>query len=57
MAANWKLIYENFQECYHCHNIHPELGPPIPQFRSPAMGTEGYDTGGYRSPPAGRPSR
>ena len=25
VAANWKLIHENFQECYHCAEIHPEL--------------------------------
>ncbi|HEY4850267.1 MAG TPA: SRPBCC family protein [Streptosporangiaceae bacterium] len=47
VAANWKLIYENFQECYHCAHIHPELVQAIPQFRSPAMGTGGYDPGGY----------
>jgi Rieske 2Fe-2S family protein len=47
VAANWKLIYENFQECYHCHNIHPELVSTIPQFKSPAMGAAGYDPGGY----------
>jgi Rieske 2Fe-2S family protein len=47
VAANWKLIYENFQECYHCANIHPELVQAIPQFRSPAMGTGGYDPSGY----------
>jgi glycine betaine catabolism A len=47
VAANWKLIYENFQECYHCSNIHPELVTTIPQFRSPAMGTDGYDPSGY----------
>jgi phenylpropionate dioxygenase-like ring-hydroxylating dioxygenase large terminal subunit len=47
VAANWKLIYENFQECYHCNHIHPELVQAIPQFKSPAMGTGGYDTGGY----------
>ena len=23
--ANWKLIHENYQECYHCPIIHPEL--------------------------------
>ena len=23
--ANWKLIHDNYQECYHCSNIHPEL--------------------------------
>ena len=47
VAANWKLIYENFQECYHCSHIHPELVEAIPQFRSPATGTGGYDLGGY----------
>jgi Rieske 2Fe-2S family protein len=47
VAANWKLIYENFQECYHCGTIHPELVQTIPQFRSPAIGTDGYDPGGY----------
>jgi Rieske 2Fe-2S family protein len=25
VAANWKLIAENYHECYHCTNIHPEL--------------------------------
>jgi Rieske 2Fe-2S family protein len=25
VRANWKLIHENFQECYHCSEIHPEL--------------------------------
>ena len=25
VAANWKVIAENYQECYHCPLIHPEL--------------------------------
>jgi Rieske 2Fe-2S family protein len=25
VAANWKVIVENYQECYHCPLIHPEL--------------------------------
>ena len=25
VAANWKLIGENYHECYHCPKIHPEL--------------------------------
>ncbi|MEO8476187.1 MAG: RHO alpha subunit C-terminal catalytic domain-containing protein [Actinomycetota bacterium] len=25
IAANWKLLHENYQECYHCSEIHPEL--------------------------------
>jgi Rieske 2Fe-2S family protein len=33
VAANWKLIIENFMECYHCTSIHPELTEVIPEFR------------------------
>jgi glycine betaine catabolism A len=25
VAANWKLVVENYLECYHCPTIHPEL--------------------------------
>jgi Rieske 2Fe-2S family protein len=25
VAANWKVIAENYHECYHCPSIHPEL--------------------------------
>jgi len=25
VAANWKVLAENYQECYHCSVIHPEL--------------------------------
>jgi Rieske 2Fe-2S family protein len=25
IAANWKLICENYHECYHCPQIHPQL--------------------------------
>ncbi|OZM79605.1 aromatic ring-hydroxylating dioxygenase subunit alpha [Pseudonocardia sp. MH-G8] len=30
--ANWKLIIENFMECYHCATIHPELTEVLPEF-------------------------
>lgn len=32
--ANWKLVVENFMECYHCAPMHPELCRLIPSFRS-----------------------
>lgn len=32
--ANWKLIVENFMECYHCGPVHPELVRLIPEFRN-----------------------
>ncbi len=25
VAANWKVLHENYQECLHCPRIHPEL--------------------------------
>jgi glycine betaine catabolism A len=25
VAANWKVVVENYHECYHCPSIHPEL--------------------------------
>jgi phenylpropionate dioxygenase-like ring-hydroxylating dioxygenase large terminal subunit len=49
VAANWKIIQENFQECYHCATIHPELVDTLPQFRNLTGGaTATYDTDGYR---------
>jgi Rieske 2Fe-2S family protein len=30
--ANWKLVIENFLECYHCATIHPELTEVLPEF-------------------------
>jgi glycine betaine catabolism A len=32
VAANWKLLVENFMECYHCGTIHPELVTVLPEF-------------------------
>ena len=43
VAANWKLIIENYLECYHCAPIHPELCEVTP----PESGF------GYPAPPAG----
>jgi Rieske 2Fe-2S family protein len=25
LAANWKIVVDNYNECYHCSEIHPEL--------------------------------
>jgi Rieske 2Fe-2S family protein len=47
VAANWKLIQENFQECYHCGTIHPELVSAIPTFASTEQLSAGYDSDGY----------
>jgi Rieske 2Fe-2S family protein len=48
VTANWKILSENYQECYHCPVIHPQLCAASP----PASGTN-YDhpagawVGGY----------
>ncbi len=34
VQANWKLLLENFMECYHCGPMHPELCDLLPDFRS-----------------------
>ncbi|WP_340536956.1 aromatic ring-hydroxylating oxygenase subunit alpha [Nocardioides sp. GXZ039] len=47
VEANWKLIFENFQECYHCGTIHPELVEAIPAFQASDTSANGYDTDGY----------
>jgi Rieske 2Fe-2S family protein len=33
VAANWKIICENYNECYHCGPVHPELCRIVPAFR------------------------
>lgn len=33
IASNWKLVVENFMECYHCAPVHPELTRLLPEFR------------------------
>ncbi len=32
--ANWKVIAENYNECYHCGPVHPELCEIVPAFRT-----------------------
>jgi Rieske 2Fe-2S family protein len=33
VQANWKIICENYNECYHCGGVHPELCAVVPSFR------------------------
>jgi Rieske 2Fe-2S family protein len=32
VGANWKVIAENYNECYHCASVHPELCAVVPAF-------------------------
>jgi len=38
VAANWKVIVENYNECYHCGPVHPELCELVPAFRRGGAG-------------------
>jgi Rieske 2Fe-2S family protein len=44
VRANWKLIVENFMECYHCSTLHPELVAVLPEFK---RGSATQDKIGY----------
>jgi Rieske 2Fe-2S family protein len=33
VKANWKIVMENYNECYHCGPVHPELCALVPAFR------------------------
>jgi len=47
VAANWKLIAENYSECYHCPLIHPELSALSPWQSGRNDLIEGPFLGGY----------
>ena len=32
LDCNWKVFWENFQECYHCPGVHPELCRVVPVY-------------------------
>lgn len=33
VQANWKVLCENYNECYHCGPVHPELSALVPAFK------------------------
>jgi Rieske 2Fe-2S family protein len=33
VGANWKVLAENYNECYHCGPVHPELCEVVPAFK------------------------
>jgi Rieske 2Fe-2S family protein len=41
VAANWKVLSENYNECYHCGPVHPELCELVPEFKK--AGGSGLD--------------
>ncbi len=49
LATNWKVIAENYQECYHCSTIHPELSRISPPTSGENLHLEGSWMGGWMS--------
>ena len=47
VQANWKLIFENYSECYHCPGVHPELSKISPSDSAENDLTEGPFLGGF----------
>jgi glycine betaine catabolism A len=48
VAANWKLVTENFHECLHCPQIHPELCAVSPSTSGRNhVGHRGFWVGGW----------
>ncbi|MBV8172877.1 MAG: aromatic ring-hydroxylating dioxygenase subunit alpha [Candidatus Eremiobacteraeota bacterium] len=45
VAANWKVILENYNECYHCAGVHPELCAVVPAFKQAGGGQLDWDRG------------
>jgi Rieske 2Fe-2S family protein len=47
VEANWKLVHENYQECYHCTEIHPELCRVSPPTSGANLDATGMWIGGW----------
>ncbi len=45
VAANWKVVCENYNECYHCAGVHPELCAVVPAFRDRGGANLDWDRG------------
>ncbi len=65
VEANWKILVENYHECYHCPGVHPELCYLVPLYGTGEVDAAGGDvratfrkgaftltkSGGSRRPP------
>ena len=53
VCANWKLLFENYSECYHCSPVHPSLSRVTPPTSGENDLVEGPVTGGFMTINAG----
>jgi Rieske 2Fe-2S family protein len=54
VQANWKLMFENYSECYHCPGVHPMLSKVSPYDSAENDLTEGPFLGGFMKINAGK---
>ena len=47
VRSNWKLLFQNYSECYHCGPVHPALAKLTPPTSGENDLTEGPFTGGF----------
>lgn len=47
LACNWKLVFQNYSECYHCPLVHPQLDKLSPSDSGRNDLCEGPFLGGY----------
>ena len=47
VQANWKLIFQNYSECYHCPGVHPALSKVSPYDSAENDLSEGPFLGGF----------
>jgi len=47
VRANWKLMFQNYSECYHCLGVHPELSKISPYDSAENDLTKGSFLGGF----------
>ena len=47
VRANWKLMFENYSECYHCPGVHPQLQKVSPYDSAENDLSEGPFLGGF----------
>jgi Rieske 2Fe-2S family protein len=45
IRANWKVMLENYNECYHCGPVHPELCRLVPAFKQRGGSDLDWDRG------------
>jgi Rieske 2Fe-2S family protein len=45
VAANWKIVVENYHECLHCPTVHPELVKIVPLYRQGEVEEDGQSLG------------